>query len=1184
MTKPEVAASWSEAAQRVLNERYLLRDAEGLIVESPDDMCWRVAKAIAEAERSWGGQAEVDIWTEKFADLMLTRHFLPNCVATDTLVAVDGGVRLLASIPSGVVDMRVPTDRGIHRAIRRFANGPRRVLTITTVLGYEVKATPEHLFRVIDEHGNYVWRRAGDMEAGDWMALQLDFLGDGVPASLEAVSSCAHRGRPRASVQQPSVMTPEIAELLGFYMGNGYLTKNGSLNLAVRGDDGDVVERLVSLIEAVFGCAARPTPVKGKNCVIVVTHSMAVRDFFIRNGLVKGGSYNAHVPTAVMSSGRPSVRAFLRGLFEADGCVTGRSIGLSSVSVALLKTCQVLLLGLGIMSRLSVKHGTSCLNVRHGSDGAAFSHEVGFLSCRKNDRCAAFGHVNGNAMVHGIPHQAQRLLSWYKSRPDYYLYKSIARFLISGPYAKNVSREAVEHYTMLQESPAAEHYVRNQIYDQVATVVPGEVEETGDLHVAEAHTFIANGFVSHNSPTLMNAGKNNGLQYSACYVLPVEDSIEGIFAAVRHAAVIFKSGGGVGYAFSRLRPRDSLVGTTSGVASGPVSFMRIFDTMTDVIKQGGKRRGANLGALHCTHPDLDEFITCKLDGSVTNFNISVTMTDAFMQAILDRTMTPIVDPRTGAQVGMRDAYATFRHLCEAAWRTGDPGLLFLDRANNSRANPVPSIETLETSNPCGETYLGPYDSCNLGSLNLAAFLYPDGNVDGLALHDAIRTAVRFLDDLIDVNPYPLPEVTAVTLANRRIGLGIMGWADYLVRRGVAYDSPAAVAEAESLMRFINTTGHIASQELAKERGPFPRWEQSIYRDGPPLRNSTVTVIAPTGSISIIADASSGIEPHFALAYQHIVDRGKPTERILSFVNEDFRAIAEREGFWSPAVEHYVLTHGRARGCPNIPESWQDVFVTAHDISPEWHVRMQAVFQEHTDNAVSKSVNMPHSATVDDIERTYLLAYELGCKGITVFRDGCKDQQVLNIGLNAIGKTLDKQVLPSYHGDMTNGHSHVKPRPEVLTGKTYRQSTPLGTAFVTVNRNGKGEPFEVFVSVGKGGSDTSAISEAFGRLLSLVFRMPSPLTQTDRAREVVSQLANIGGGRPLGYGSHRVLSLPDAVAQVLAEDIGLVSTLDLQEPTPEVLSGRRDLCPECGYATLAYQEGCKKCLSCGFSEC
>jgi ribonucleoside-diphosphate reductase alpha chain len=694
------------------------------------------------------------------------------------------------------------------------------------------------------------------------------------------------------------------------------------------------------------------------------------------------------------------------------------------------------------------------------------------------------------------------------------------------------------------------------------------------------YDIIVDGAFLPNSPTLMNAGKSNGLQYSACYVLPVGDSMEEIFDSVKAAAIIHKSGGGTGFAFSRLRPKDDLVASTGGRASGPVSFLRVFNGATEAVKQGGTRRGANMGILRVDHPDILEFIDCKLDGGITNFNISVAATSAFMDALAKGGDYDLVNPHTRTVVRRLSAQEVFTRIVRAAWRTGDPGMVFIDRINAGPANPTPELGTVEATNPCGEQPLLPNEACNLGSLNVSRFYRAENgeaSIDWSEMERVIRLAVRFLDDVIEMNPYPLPEIDETVKANRRIGLGIMGWADLLFLMGIPYDSQEAVDLADQLMAFVKEISHDQCAKLAEERGPFPNWNHSIYASGRPLRNSTVTTIAPTGTISMIAGCSSGIEPIFALAFEHRVKQADG-ERVLTFVNETFERVAREQGFYSDALMHEIVKRGTLHDIPGVPERAEEVFRTAHEIPYEWHIRHQAAFQRHTDNGVSKTINLPNSATEADVAKAYQLAWELGCLGITVFRDGCKGEQVLNIG---VGTKTDQAgaVAPVV------GPAVVKPRPHSLKGSTYRMETPIGTAFITVNETPEGDPFEVFVQVGKGGSDTMAVAEALGRLISLTLRLPSQLSPKRRLEEIISQLSRIGGGSPMGFGPGKILSLPDALARTLAEHVGQIQA-PAAPPHPGAHTPKRvgDLCKECGQATFVYEEGCKKCLSCGFNEC
>ena len=501
-----------------------------------------------------------------------------------------------------------------------------------------------------------------------------------------------------------------------------------------------------------------------------------------------------------------------------------------------------------------------------------------------------------------------------------------------------------------------------------------------------------------NSPTLFNAGTKTGFALSACYVLPVEDSLEGIFTSLKNMALIEQTGGGVGFDFSRLRPTGDVVKTTMGVASGPVSFMKIFDAATEVIKAGGKRRGAMMAILRVDHPDVIEFITAKTrPGILTNFNISVTATAAFMNAVVEGGEYELINPRTKQPLRRLNARYVWDRLVDNAWRSGDPGVVFIDEIN--RHNPTPTVGAIESTNPCGEQPLLPYESCNLGSINLAKMV--SGNdVDWEKLGRTVRTAIHFLDNVIDVNPYPLKETDAITKANRKIGLGVMGFADLLILLGVPYDSEKAVEIGEQVAKFINEEAGRASEQLALKRGSFPNFERSIWKGKfKTRRNATVTTVAPTGTISIIAGCSSGIEPLFAVAFmRHVLEGARLFE-----LHPIFEQTAKDRGFYGGETLEKIVSHGTIKDIEGIPEDIRRLFVTAHDIAPEWHVKIQAAFQRHTENAVSKTVNLPEDASISDVEKVYRLAYQLHCKGVTVYRYGSKGKQVLNLGVEARGE-------------------------------------------------------------------------------------------------------------------------------------------------------------------------------------
>jgi ribonucleoside-diphosphate reductase alpha chain len=650
-----------------------------------------------------------------------------------------------------------------------------------------------------------------------------------------------------------------------------------------------------------------------------------------------------------------------------------------------------------------------------------------------------------------------------------------------------------------------------------------------------------------NSPTLMNAGRELG-QLSACFVLPVEDSIESIFDAIKHTAIIHKSGGGTGFSFSRIRPENDGVLSTKGVASGPISFMNIFDVATETIKQGGTRRGANMGILRIDHPDIERFITCKNDTKrLTNFNISVGLTDAFMQAVQEKADFPLINPRTKEEVKRVKAHKLFDLIVESAWATGEPGIIFLDAVN--RGNTIPHLGEIEATNPCGEQPLLPYESCNLGSLNLAKMV-TDGAVDYPLLKKIVQTAVHFLDNVIDANNFPLESIKEQTLANRKIGLGVMGFADMLIQMGVQYNSDDAVKVGEEVMAFIQKEARQASANLADKRGNFKFYAGSRF-DGNGLgrmRNATTTTIAPTGTISIIAGCSSGIEPLFAVSYVRRVLEG--TE--LVEVHPLFEEIAKQRGFYSTELMRQIAQTGSIREFKEIPKDVRRLFVTAHEVSPQWHIRLQAAFQKHTDNAVSKTVNFPHQATPDDVRQVYLMAYEMGLKGVTIYRDGSRDQQVLSFGK---GKPKEMEYITP------------RPRPARTTGVTELINTGCGKLYVTVNKDELGF-CEVFAQMGKTGGCASSQIESTGRLISLALRSGVKIDS------LIKQITGIRCPSPIWQNGHQVLSCPDAIAKVLAG----VAQVEAPAPTQTMAS-----CPDCG-GTIEHESGCLVCRSCGFSKC
>ncbi|NPV52182.1 MAG: vitamin B12-dependent ribonucleotide reductase [Firmicutes bacterium] len=679
-----------------------------------------------------------------------------------------------------------------------------------------------------------------------------------------------------------------------------------------------------------------------------------------------------------------------------------------------------------------------------------------------------------------------------------------------------------------------------------------------------------------NSPTLMNAGQEFQ-QLAACFVLPVGDSMEEIFDAVKYAALIHKSGGGVGFAFSRLRPKGDEVSSTGGVASGPVSFMKVFNAATEAVKQGGRRRGANMGVLRVDHLDVMEFIQCKeKDSEITNFNISVAVTDDFMKAVKEDKLFDLINPRTGQVTKTIRAREVFDAIVEGAWRNGEPGVLFLDRIN--AANPTPALGEIEGSNPCGEVPLLPYEACVLGSINLSHMVKPDTQeIDYERLERVVRLAVRFLDNTIDASHYPLEQILKAVWRTRKIGLGVMGFADMLIQLGIPYNSDEAVSKAREVMSFIWRIARKESARLAEEKGPFPAFKGSaLDKSGTGwLRNATLTTIAPTGTISIIANCSSGIEPLFAVSYvRNVLDNDQLVE-----VHPLFEKVARERGFYSPELMRKISERGTVKGMEEVPEDVQRLFVTAHDIDPEWHVKIQAAFQEFTDNAVSKTVNLRHDATVDDVRRAILLAYELGCKGITVYRDGSRSSQVLVKG-QAQGDI--KQKTPEDKGIAP------RQRPQVTHGRTERMQTGCGNVYVTVNEDEHGL-CEVFTSIGKSGGCASAQSQALSRLISVALRAGI------KPEAIVKHLRGIRCPAPAWQKGGAVLSCPDAIGIVLEhyleEKQGGQGTSEAAASVDNPHKGNglpyienhMGACPECG-GHMRHENGCATCSSCGYSRC
>lgn len=1347
-TRPAKVGKWTEPALRVLRERYLMREG-GEVVETPEEMCWRVALSIAAGEARYGrSEAAVGEIASAFYEMMIDGYFLPNsptlmnagkgnglqysacyvlpvgdsmeeifdsvkaaaiihksgggCISGDARVwttfcglepievlanrvTADGrtGERSGAGVAFDVSDLNISTvamdpktgETGLRRVthVWRFDVPAELQVLVETREGTQIQTSGWHPFMVMRPEG-LVAVRADELAAGDVI------LGPDRPDAYWPYATHQQAGR--------LVIDESIGWLVGFTLGDGsfgYVPSLRQYRLRWFSGEPDVLDKVRAVLAGHGINVSIQRDGRGLLSVSTLTQRF-VLDMLEACGLEKIGAKDerVRVPEVIAKSPLPVVRAFVAGLLDSDGYVAPD--GSPSYATASREMAEDLA---GLMSLLGYQPSLAVKPPRGKGKRTIYSVQLCPLPQVDDLRTdiapyAASGHKLARLVSRSRKQTALRLRyrPWRDRLKALGLVGSARRGV--GPCSAELNRWSCNPNRRCRRDDLL------AIADTVASRDAG----FGRLLRRLA------------TRGLEIAAVRRAPEPKAFYDLTVEEW--STYAAGTHGMAFVHN---TGFAFSRLRPKDDIVASTGGRASGPVSFLRVFNSATEAVKQGGTRRGANMGILRVDHPDILEFIDCKLDGGITNFNISVAATDTFMDALAAGGEYDLINPHTGAVTGRLSAKEVFDRIVRAAWRTGDPGMVFIDRINASPANPTPEIGVVEATNPCvtgdtmvavpdgwrradavrpgdmiltvkgprpvehveinpgtpifrvkfadggslrvtgahqfyvrrggaelaslrldrcrigdevqtfhagvigaakilsieaagaattydlyepetdtwitdgyvsrgcGEQPLLPNEACNLGSLNVSKFARRgeggEWTIDWDEMERVVRLGVRFLDDVIEMNPYPLPVIDATVKSNRRIGLGIMGWADLLFTMGISYDSQEAIDLADRLMAFVKEKSHDQTAKLAEERGPFPNWSRSIYKNERPFRNSTVTTIAPTGTISMIAGCSSGVEPIFALAFEHRVKQ-PDGERVLTFVNETFEAIAKDQGFYSDALMQEIAKRGSLHDIPGVPENAARVFKTSHEIGFEWHVRHQAAFQRYTDNGVSKTINLPNAATEADVARAYTLAWELGCLGITVFRDGCKGEQVLNVG---VGKKEAAAALP------TTGPVVIRPRPHSLTGSTYRTETPIGTAFITVNQTPDGDPFEVFVQVGKGGSDTMAVAEALGRLISLSLRLPSPLSAQRRLEEVISQLSRIGGGQPTGFGPAKILSLPDALARTLAQHIGQVKpAAELPVAGTDARKKIGDLCKECGQATFIYEEGCKKCLSCGFNEC
>lgn len=1216
----------TENARVVLEKRYLAKDSNGKVIETPETLIERVSNAIAKAELKYV-QDKSDDWAKKFYDMISELKFLPNSptlmnagrelgqlsacfvlpvedsmegifdsIKSSALIHKSGGgtgfsfsrlrpkgamVKSTGGVASGPISfmkvfnaateavkqggcvdentriatvnglikikelgpcdlpedswhkyetpLKLYTDEGVKEADEFYVHGKAKVKKISTECGYSVCITHEHRLRVIDSDGNYIWKHAKDIKKGDWLALKKNTYPEITDYRLPDFEYESHFNAKEITLpQEPS---EDLGEFIGYFIGDGSFSFNergtGRVIFSVADDEPEVFDRIISLGNKLFSIEPVINKKPGDKSSNLFYNSTVLAHWLKHIGVDKVSSMDVKVPEIAFRAGVNFATGFLRGLFSAYGTVSKEGyVTLYSISKELVDGVRELLLSLGIPSRTIInidrqdslgKNPIYRLNLITQEGYVIFRDRIGFISTAKNDRLEV---IDNRALEFNdiIPNQQQVFAKIYDGpgkgcgheRMDlganWELYRDIQHYLPKVAAPRNLNRSRLsylaEKYPEVAESPLKWFLENNQFYDRVETVEDDEAF-TLDLSVPDNNTYIAAGFISHNT-----------------------------------------------------------------------------------------RRGANMGILRVDHPDILDFIQCKKDDKeITNFNISVAITDKFMEALKADGNYDLIDPHTKKPTGKLRAREVFDLIVDMAWNNGEPGIVFIDRMNED--NPTPAIGDIESTNPCGEQPLLPYESCNLGSINLAKFIKKSGNkntIDYESLKETVHLAVRFLDDVIDVNLYPLKEIEEMTKANRKIGLGVMGFADMLIELGIPYNSDEAVKTAEAIMSFIDNESKNASCELAKERGVFPNWEKSIYKEkGMRIRNATTTTIAPTGTISIIAGVSSGIEPIFALAFErHVMDNQRLVE-----VHPIFKQILKEQGLYSEELMQKVVTQGTLQGIDELPEEIKRVFVTAHDIKPEWHIKMQAAFQKYTDNAVSKTVNFPNSATREDVKTVYMMAYNLGCKGVTIYRDGSRQEQVLNKGT--------KKERPARY------KIKPRPRPSVTYGNTEKVKIGCGNLYITVNSDENGI-CEVFTNLGRAGGCPSQ-SEATSRLISMALRSGIDV------KAIVEQLKGIRCHSTLRQMANnkdiKVLSCPDAIGRAIERSIGenvivngngngsneayIKRYLDTDpeatvtpedgshNPNPTKKKVNGGTCPECGHG-LEHEGGCVICRSCGYSKC
>ena len=1213
----------SENALRVLQKRYLKKDDKGRVIETPKELFARVAWNLAQAERNYGAtEAQVEETARRFFRIISTLEFLPNsptlmnaglelqllsacfvlpvddslvgifdalkqqalihqggggtgfafsrlrpkgdfvkstmgvasgpvsfmkifdaatqtvkqggCISVDSLLRTSEGLkplaRLLNSPPLGenFTRDRVFDGADYSHALVAQDNGPAEIYSIETELGLRIGVTYNHALAVVDETGEIVWREAENLKVGDWLVIvKGGHLG--VDRSLPPLGP-QHPNATRIRV--PTEMDADLSELLGLYMADGCTSSGGRFIITVGTVDIEVMDRIRILMDRIFGLAPNQiTEGEGGGYVDIQFQSRDLVRWLERLRWVKGSSPNAFIPTEILTGSADTARAFLRGLFEGDGHLHSGSgyPSFSTTSERLAIEAQQLLLSLGVVAR----RGTS----------------------RNRER--ALGHRT----VHTLTVIDE---------------DSVRTFSAEIGFVSDRKQERLE----LGPRPMV----------NTSDVIPNQA---GVLR--SSYSFVGRG----SGPGRSRRGANRRLYRALMHYISEEHPRalprKRLVALMKRFPEIggnehLRAISDVSKVYTHITAiRPDRAPTADLEVPGPASFV------ANGVLVHNKRRGANMGILRVDHPDILEFITCKdRTTEITNFNISVAITDKFMESVLAGRSYDLVNPRDQRVVGQLDAREVLDKIAFQAWKNGEPGLFFIDE--NNRRQPTPHVADMEATNPCGEQPLLPYESCNLGSIDLARHMKRSRTggweVDWKKLEGTIRTTVRLLDDVIDMNAYPVKQIEEMTYATRKIGLGVIGFARMLFMLEVPYDSKEGIEWGRKIMQFIQETGYNESAKLAEERGVYPAWEGSRHQEkGLRLRNSYVTTVAPTGTLSMIADTSGGCEPEFSLIWYKRVMDGEELPYFLGY----FEEVAKREGFWREDLVQKILdNHGSPRGLSEVPDKWQRVFATAHDVSSEWHVRMQAAFQDWCDAAVSKTINMPREATVEDVKKAYLLAFDLHCKGITVYRDGSREDQVLNIGIAAEKPTAVHVEVPSETAVL-----RPRPRPDVITGRTQKILTGYGALYVTVNEDEKGL-FEIFAQIGRGGGYTASFTEGIARLVSLCLRSGVPVD------EIIDQLEGIRSPRIAVDHGERVYSIPDAIAKAIKRHIGMqktgvqppVETFDelggAVETDVELEKESRDAaellrkglnpeCPECG-KSLVFEEGCVKCHACGYSEC